>query len=127
MKSILSICVITVFSLGLFAACGGGAKTTGKIDAGDIPDADVTIDAAEADAAEVIDAGVVADAAVDAFVPEFDAGPETPGAPTQEVGSGGGKVSGGGFTFEVQIGHPISQKKASGGNFQIEGGAAVNK
>ena len=119
--------MITVFSLGLFAACSGGTKTTGKKDAGVVSDGGVTIDAAESDAAGVIDAGVVADAAVDAFVPEFDAGPETAGAPTQEVGSGGGKVSGGGFTFEVQIGHPISQKKASGGNFQIEGGAAVNK
>jgi hypothetical protein len=41
------------------------------------------------------------------------------------VTSAGGRVTGGGYTVEVQLGHPVSQERATGGDHTVEGGAAI--
>jgi hypothetical protein len=43
----------------------------------------------------------------------------------REIVSGGGRLTGGTMTMDVQIGHPVSQGQSSGGTQTIEGGAAV--
>lgn len=61
----------------------------------------------------------------------IDAMPPTPDAmqaaarETREIVSGGGRTQGGGFTLEVQLGHGLSQGRATGGSFTVEGGASV--
>ncbi len=61
-----------------------------------------------------------------------DAGPLTPdgAAPpreAREITSGGGKVSGGTFQMDIQVGHGSGQQQMSGGRFQLEGAAAVKR
>jgi hypothetical protein len=74
------------------------------------------IDAAPADAPPVPDAGV------DAAPPPPDAA-EAPR--TLDLTGAAGRVSGGTYTFDIQIGHPADQGSAQGGTYSIEGGAAV--
>ena len=74
-------------------------------------------DAATQDAGP--DATPVVDAAVDAM-------PEGPPATGMDLTSAGGRATGGSYTLDFEIGHPLDQGKASGGSFVIEGGAAVN-
>lgn len=45
--------------------------------------------------------------------------------PAREVVSGGGRLTGGSMTMDVQVGHPYGQQKISGGTTTVEGGAAV--
>jgi len=52
-----------------------------------------------------------------------DPGPARPN--TFEVTPAGGTMSGGGYTIQFQLGHPVGQGKASGGGMTLEGGAAV--
>jgi hypothetical protein len=57
-----------------------------------------------------------------------DAGSPDAAAPAREareVVSGAGRLSGGSMTMDVQVGHPVSQQKSTGGTLSIEGGAAV--
>lgn len=44
---------------------------------------------------------------------------------TLEIGSGGGRLTGGGLTLDVQLGHPVKQQRATNGARSLEGGAAV--
>jgi hypothetical protein len=53
-----------------------------------------------------------------------DAGP-TAARTQREIVSGGGHLTGGTMTLDVQIGHPVGQGPATGGTQTIEGGAAV--
>ena len=43
----------------------------------------------------------------------------------REIVSGGGRVSGGNVTVDVQLGHPVPQQPVTGGNVKLEGGAAI--
>jgi len=45
--------------------------------------------------------------------------------PTDEMTSAAGRVTGGGYVLEFQMGHWLSQKPSTDGNITIEGGAAV--
>lgn len=82
------------FLAGALIACGGA--TTAPPDA----DIDAPIDAP--------DAGVPIDAPPDA--------PPPPPPPTRTELTGGGRLTGGTFVMDVQLGHPISQAPASGGS-----------
>ena len=42
-----------------------------------------------------------------------------------EIVSGGGHLTGGSMTLDVQVGHPMGQGQATGGTKTIEGGAVV--
>jgi len=87
------------------AACGSVSPT---IDAGSHDDAGPTIDANP----NAPDAGV--DAAV------------TPtGRPGTDLATAGGRISGGGYTVDVEVGLPIHQGPAGGGGNSVEGGAAI--
>lgn len=90
----------TVLLLAL-AACGNITRKTGD-------DAGIREDAGPADAG------------VDA--PMIDAPPPTP---AREVVGGAGRMTGTTYTLDVEVGHPISQNKASGATYTIEGNAAV--
>jgi hypothetical protein len=73
------------------------------------------------------DGGIVPDdAAVDDAVITPDA-PDEVAAPTEsrEVVSGGAKLTGATYTFEVQVGHGIDQRPATGATYTLEGNAAV--
>jgi hypothetical protein len=61
---------------------------------------------------------------------EIDSGGGADASPTaareaRELVSGGGRVTGGNMTMDVQFGHPVRQAPATGGSIQIEGGAAI--
>ena len=45
--------------------------------------------------------------------------------PAREVVTSGGRLRGGTYTFDVQIGHGVTQGKATAGSTRIEGAAAV--
>ena len=53
-----------------------------------------------------------------------DASPAT-AREAREIVSGGGRVSGGNMTMEVQFGHPVQQAPATGGAMTVVGGAAI--
>lgn len=73
------------------------------------------------------DAGVPRDAGEDAH-PDDAAPPDAtaiPAYPSREIMSAGGRVTGGTMTMDVQLGHPIDQRKATSGSTAVEGNAAV--
>ena len=123
------------------AACGGGGlvednrdASAQKSDAGVLFEGDAGSNFPDEDAGSMIpeeDAGTMApEEDANTMPPDEDAGMMEPDAATEatasmEVGSGGGRVSGGGYTFEVQLGHGVGQQKIHGGNYSIEGGAAI--
>ena len=59
---------------------------------------------------------------IDAGVPDALVANAPPGV---EIMSGAGRLTGGNMTMDVQIGHPISQQPASGGNTTVEGNATI--
>jgi hypothetical protein len=69
------------------------------------------------------------DASLDGTPPDIDAGVDAPVAMVignvVDLGAAGGRVTGGGLTFDVQVGHPFSQQQATGGGLTFEGSAAV--
>jgi hypothetical protein len=54
-----------------------------------------------------------------------DAMPQQAATPAREIVNGGGRVTGATYTFDVEIGQPISQQPASGATYTIEGNASV--
>ncbi len=92
--------------LGLVSAACGGVTT--KNDAGTGGDAGDTIDASTNPA----DAGI-------------DSGTQPSGRSGNDLTNSGARVSGGGYTVDVQLGHPFAQGPASGGGTTVEGGAAI--
>ena len=44
---------------------------------------------------------------------------------SREVVSGAGRMTGATYTLDVEVGHPISQKKISSATYTLEGNAAV--
>ncbi len=88
-------------------ACGGG---------GQIHDARPPEDGAPVtDAAPAIDSATPADAGVDAATAR----------PGSDVSSAAGRMTGGGYTLDVQVGLPVDQRPASGGGHSFEGGAVI--
>jgi hypothetical protein len=69
--------------------------------------------------AAAIDGGGGADAS------STDAGPPAGAREAREIVSGGGRVTGGAMTMDVQLGHPVQQGPAAGGSLTVEGGAAI--
>jgi hypothetical protein len=69
----------------------------------------------------MIDAG----ADVDAASGTPDAGQTAAPPPGQELVPGGSRVTGGGFTMDVQIGNWTGQQPVSGGGTTVEGNAPV--
>ena len=64
--------------------------------------------------------------------PEVDAGPDAPPPPpptgdVRDLGPVGGRVAGGGFVLDLQLGHPFDQRAATGGGRVLEGAAAVKR
>jgi hypothetical protein len=55
----------------------------------------------------------------------IDSGVGPTGRPGNDLTNSGGRVSGGGYTVDVQLGHPFAQGPAAGGGTTIEGGAAI--
>ena len=72
------------------------------------------------------DAGVRDDAPRDSAPPD-DAPVDATSAPRKgvDITNAAGRVTGGGFTVDVQLGHPIPQRPVTGGGFTVEGGAAI--
>jgi hypothetical protein len=66
---------------------------------------------------------------------DFDAAPPgmvsdggvTAAPPSTDVVSGSGKLRGGNVEMDIQIGHPTTQKKTSGGNTTVEGNSAIKR
>jgi hypothetical protein len=56
-------------------------------------------------------------------IQEFDAGP-TEG---EEVTNAGGRMTGGTYTLDFQLGHPVDQGEANGETITVKGGAAVRR
>jgi len=56
-----------------------------------------------------------------------DAGPADAAPPGQAIDltTAGGRMSGGTYTLDFQVGHATDQGRATGGTTTIEGGAAV--
>jgi hypothetical protein len=74
------------------------------------------------------DAGVRDDTRIDTMMmvdAGIDAPPALPPTESREIVNGAGRLTGATFTLDVQIGHGISQERASGATFTIEGNAAV--
>ena len=105
-------------SVCVAVACGGGGGGGGSDDATPQPP---MFDAAPG---PMFDAGPTIDG-----MGMIDAAPELPdsgltgvvGDPTQQVTSASGKVTGGGFTVEVQFGHPAPQQAVTGGDLEVSG------
>lgn len=57
---------------------------------------------------------------------QFDGG-VTAAPPSTEVVSGSGTLQGGNVKMDIQIGHPTTQKKTSGGNTTVEGNSAIKR
>jgi hypothetical protein len=60
-------------------------------------------------------------------IEQSDAGPPDaqPFKPGREITAAGGRVSGGAFKMDVQVGHTVSQQPAVGGSKKIEGSAVI--
>ena len=110
---------LLVLCLATSAIGCGGVKQTPAADAGvAVPDA----------ASAMADAGPTADASLtpDAMTPPPDAMvPPPPPSDVAEMISAGGRVSGGGFQAEVQLGHWYGQGAFSGGAYTGQGAAAI--
>ena len=102
--------VTSLLTLVALAACGNVSRRGG----GGAPD-----DAQQYDAA-VIDAP---DAAVDAPPDVQEVQP--PPTASRDLISGAGRLSSATYTFDVEIGHPVSQQPASGATYTIQGNAAI--
>jgi hypothetical protein len=70
----------------------------------------------------VPDGGRIDAAVVDAAPPPFDA---AAGRAGREILTGGGQVQGGTMRMDVEIGHPVEQRRASGGGKTVEGAAVI--
>lgn len=78
-------------------------------------------DAGPPDDAAVVDAPI--DAPVDAAI---DAGIEPPPARSgAEITGAAGRLAGGGYQVDIQLGHPASQQPAAAGGYTVTGGALV--
>lgn len=75
-----------------------------------------SVDKGHPDAAPDPDAGV--DAPPDAPMP-------MPSGNVRELPAAGGRVSGGGLTFDVELGHAFAQQETTGGGLTFTGQAAV--
>jgi len=76
------------------------------------------------------DAGVKDDAKmIDAPIQVTDAGIDTPPPPppteSREIVTGGVRMQGTTYTFDVEVGHPSQQSKVTGATYTFEGNAAV--
>ncbi len=74
----------------------------------------------DADLSSLYDAAVVL---IDAGAP--DAKPPAVAPPSTDITSGGAHLEGGGYSMDVQLGHPFGQGKTTGGGKTTEGGAAI--
>ena len=74
-------------------------------------------------------AALVSTGCPDTNVPLEDAGPADASTaasrPTFEPSTTGGRVSGGAYTVDVQLGHPFTQGPVTGGGTTTEGGALI--
>jgi len=99
--------ILGVLLLFAASACGGTETATGMPDArpqGEPPP----------------------DAAVPVEVP--DAPPRPPSSPAaMELTSAGGRMNGGGYVLDFEIGQAIDQGPAGGGGFRLEGVAVVTQ
>jgi hypothetical protein len=93
--------LLTLFAL---AACGNVTR----------PGHGGTPDDAQQDDAAVPDAP-------DAAVPEVQPAP----TPSRDFVGGAARLSSATYTFEIEIGHPISQQPATGATYTIQGNAAI--
>jgi hypothetical protein len=101
-----ALAALVIVGAAAMAACGSvkkGGDDGGTIDASMIIDAPMTI--------------------YDAM-PDAKVGP-TAAPPGAEVNSAGGRVTGGGYTMDVQLGTPFSQQPATGAGKTFEGNAPV--
>lgn len=106
-----SMARLAVLLLVCAAACGNIARKQG--DDGGVPE-DARRDAMSDGS---MNDGQTADAAIDA--------PPPPPTPAREIVPGGTRMTGGNFTFDVQLGQPVGQQKASGTSLHVEGNSGV--
>lgn len=74
------------------------------------------------------DAAPPDDAAIDAPIDapdRIDAGIDAPVGSGAELGAGGGRMTGGTFTLDVQLGHPVGQQPITGPTLRLEGNAPI--
>ena len=71
--------------------------------------------------------GAPDDAPTDTAVPDVppDIPEQPPPTPSRDLVGGAGRLSSATYTFDIEIGHPISQQPASGATYTIEGNAAI--
>jgi len=98
---------LVIASASVMAACGSVKNKNG--DGGTIDARTSTIDAPM----NVYDA-----------MPDAKIGP-TAAPPGAEVNSASGRMTGGGYTMDVQLGTPFSQQPATGGGNTFEGNAPI--
>ena len=111
-------CAVLLCAIGC-GSSGGGDDADAAMNAIDAATA-VDDAASPSDTGPPVDAGAV----VDADVMQPDASPSrTPDR--EEVVSGGGRVSGGVYSVDLQLGHWFSQTPFSGGNNTGAGAAAI--
>lgn len=96
-----------IYSVALLAAAACGSVSSNK-DAG--PPDDAPVD-------------TPIDTPID--VPDrVDAGLAPPGA---EFNASGGRMTGGTFSMDVQLGHPIGQQRITGPTLRLEGNAPIKR
>jgi hypothetical protein len=66
----------------------------------------------------------------DATVPDapdaaVDPPEQPPPTPSRDLVGGAGRLSSATYTFDIEIGHPVSQQPASGATYTIQGNAAI--
>lgn len=73
------------------------------------------------------DAAVIHDAAIDSpNLPPVDASPDAPPLrESRELVTGGTRMIGATYTFDIQVGHGMQQSKAAGPTYRFEANAAV--
>jgi hypothetical protein len=63
----------------------------------------------------------------DAAPPPPDAAPPQTVHESREVVSGGGRLTAGSLTVDVEVGHGVGQQQMNGGSFTVEGAASVKR
>lgn len=98
--------------------CGADQTCTKSEETGDASARDVVI---ANDATEPFDGGPNSDASDGDAVVGMDSETPVPSGPHARTLSGAGRARGGSMTLDVEIGHPIEQKKASSGSLELKG------
>ena len=102
---------ISPWTTALLLACSCGSVTQ-------TDDSGTAVDAPRVDGAASIDAAHLIDAAIDAAA-------QGAPPPSAELPAASGRASGGTYTFDVEVGLPLSQGPSVGGGYLIQADTTV--